>query len=88
MTRTLPSYSPTRASLHAHELETLALSWHGRGPIAFGRWWGRGAKHSVCGWVVGSHISGRPTAGDFSGRGIEPSHEPHPLAKSGDGQQG
>ena len=47
-TRTLPSYSPTRASLRARELETLAPGWHGREPIAFGVWWGGGApEHTV-----------------------------------------
>jgi len=79
-TRTLPSYSPTRASLHARELEMLPPSWHGRGPIAFGVWWGGGRLSTLCGWVVGSHVFGRPTAHDFAGRGMEPSHEPHTLA--------
>lgn len=71
-TRTLPSYSPTRASLHARELETLPPSWHGRGPIAFGVWWGGGRLSKLCGWVVGSHVFGRPTARDFAGRAWSP----------------
>ena len=71
-TRTLPSYSPTRASLHARELEMLPPSWHGRGPIAFGVWWGGGRLSTLCGWAVGSHVFGRPTAHDFAGRAWSP----------------
>jgi len=48
VTWTLPSYSPTRASLHAHELETLALSFGMAGGRLRSGDGGEGAPSTVC----------------------------------------